>query len=109
MIPKNIQEKIDSYTSILLDRFSPSSSYFKLSSGYTKSSDAIADTTPLSSVFTSDDLQPDIGNFLFTNLSKDKGFNGGNLWYHVFSSSGSDLIYVILVESSGRVTNKLTY
>ncbi len=101
-----IQDKINTYNNILLDRYPPNIPYYKLSIGHVKSGDAVSDTTPNSSIFTSDDSQPDIDSLIFTDITKTSRLNGGSLYYHVFASNGSDLLYIIQIDASGRVTFK---
>lgn len=104
--PFRVQEKIRVYTNILLDRYPPSIPYYKLSIGYTKDSEAISDLTPNSSVYTRNDLAPDIGETIYIDGLKTSKFEGGDLYYHVFDSGGSDLLYIVQIDSGGIVTFK---
>ena len=94
------------YLLILIDRFPPSSDFYKLSAGFNKMSGAIAATKGVSVIFTSDDLQPIIESQLYVDSKKQTIFAGNDLWYHVFGSTGTDLAYVIQVGANGVVANK---
>jgi hypothetical protein len=108
-IPREAQEKMISYNFILNDRYPPSIPYTKLSAGYSKSSEAVSDTTPIYSLYTNDDEQPNISSAINIDQIKSIRYNGGDFWYHVFDSSSADSRYIILIDSRGIVTNKLTY
>ena len=99
-----IQDKINEYTNVLLNRYPPGITYYKISIGYTKKEDAVNDLTPNSSIFTMDDSPPILGSTLFIDSGKTSRFNGQNLYYHVFSSNGTDLTYIIGVDTGGKVT-----
>jgi hypothetical protein len=99
-----IQEKIDTYTNILLNRYPPGVQYYKISIGHVKTGDAVSDTTPHSSIFTSDDSQPATGSTIFTDQGKTIRLKGADLYYHVFAADGVDLSYIIRINSSGIVT-----
>jgi hypothetical protein len=105
-IPRYIQDKIDAYTAELENRYPPVAVSYKISVGYSKSGDAVNDLVPDSTIYTSDDLAPDIDSLLYTNVEKTESFDGGNLWYHVFRSNGEDLLFIILV-NRGAVANKI--
>lgn len=98
-IPQYIQDKIIAYQGVVSLRFS----YFRLSDGYNKSSEAQADTTPSLIIYTLNNLQPDLQSTLFIDTNKINVFAGNALWYHAFSSTGTDLNYVIKVTNNGIV------
>lgn len=106
-IPREIQEKMISYNFILNDRYPPLIYYIKLSAGYSKSSEASSDTTPIYSLYTNNERTPNISSILNIDQNKSITYNGGDLWYHVFDSSSADLGFVILIDSSGIVTDKI--
>lgn len=107
-IPREVQEKMINYNLVLSDRYTPDVSYFKLSSGYSKSSEAASDTTPISVIYTrSDDRDIIISSEMRVNQNKSIIYDGGDLWYHVFDSSSLDLRYIILIDSRGIVTDKI--
>ena len=103
-----IQEKIASYTNILIGRYSPGIVFYRISAGYIKSSEAINDLTPLYIIYTSTDLTPNTGDTIYTDSGKSTIIDGNDLWYHVFGSDGSDRSYIILINKIGIVTNKFT-
>jgi hypothetical protein len=99
-----IQDKMNEYTNILISRYPPNISYYKISIGYTIKEEAVSDLTPNSSIFTLDNSPPILGSTLFTDSVKKARFNGQNLYYHVFSSNGTDLDYIIGIDTGGKVT-----
>jgi hypothetical protein len=106
-IPRPIRNKIDAYTAELENRYPPVAVSYKISVGYGKAGDAVNDLDPATTIYTNDDLAPDIDSLLYTNAEKTESFDGGNLWYHVFRSNGEDLLFIILVDR-GTVGNKIS-
>jgi hypothetical protein len=108
-IPREAQEKMINYNSILVERYSSSVPYFKLSAGYSKSSDAANDTNPISVIYTrDDDMDIDTGSIINIDQNKSIEYDGGDLWYHVFDSSSADLGYIISIDARGIVADKIT-
>jgi hypothetical protein len=105
-IPRYIQDKIDSYIAELENRYPLSAISYKISIGYAKAGDAAADLVPASTIYTDDDLSPDIGSIIYTDSGKTIVLAGGDAWYHAFESDGTDLSYIISVDNLGVVGAK---
>jgi hypothetical protein len=108
-LPERIQEKIQNYTNILTDRYPPSITFYRISIGYSKSTEAQADVNPSSIIYTTGDLTPTPGVIVYTDQSKKITFNGSNLWYNVFNSSSTRIGRVIRIDTSGNITNEIIF
>lgn len=104
--PESLRNKISSYTSVLLERYPPGIVYYKLSVGYTKENEAMADLTPVYPIFTRSDARPDVSMGVWIDIPLQYIFNGDSLWYHVFEADNTNLSYVIKINNSGIITNK---
>lgn len=108
-IERITQEKMTNYNLVLAGRYTPGITYFKLTAGSSKSGDAISDTTIVSAVYIGNDRLPDINSVIKIDQNKLLDYNGDDLWYHVFSSSSTDLNLIILISTRGIVTDKITF
>jgi hypothetical protein len=108
-LPLRIQEKITNYTAILTSRYPPNTPFWKLSVGYARPGDAEVDTTPVTTVYSSNDSQPTTGSLLYTDSSKTSFFNGSMLWFHLFNSSDSSLNITLQINDKGRVLDRTTF
>ena len=101
-----IIEKITSYNLILLDRYPPSFSYYKLSSGYVDPKGANSSSDIVYAVYTRGGNQPDVGDRTYIDQASDLTFrSNGLLWYKVYNSSSSPLS-LIRIDTRGDVTAK---
>ncbi len=104
MIPSNIQDKMLQYQQKLSNRYPLSYTYYKIGSGYSKNTDAVADLTPKYNIFTNDDSSPKLSSIIYTDYTKNNNIPGANRWYHVFNSSSTDLNFLIQIDSRGIVS-----
>ncbi len=102
-ISTTIQNKMLEYQQILSNRYPLSYTYYKISAGYTKESEAILDLTPLYNIFTADDGVPRLNSLIYTDRFKNNAFIGESLLYHVFDSSSADLNVIIRIDNRGIV------
>ena len=103
-IPEIVQTKINSVKTSLEVRYPPYS-LKRLSTGYASSQDAYNDTTINSYVY-SDNLNDfTIGDTSYTDKTLLSPFNGGELWYHVFSEIQDDLGYAVQVGGVGQIVD----
>lgn len=105
-VPEIVQNKIDSYINNTLRPRYPQYYLFRISDGYVTSSEADADTTYTSYVYSDGVNAFETGNFAFTNISQTTPFAGGDLWYHVFSEDTTDLYYSVQISNIGEVTDQ---
>ena len=104
-IPEIVQNKINSIKSSLEVRYPPYY-LFRISDGYVTSSEADADTTYTSYVYSDGVDTFETGNFSFTNISQTTPFAGGDLWYHAFSEDTTDLEYSVQISNTGEVLDQ---
>ena len=103
-IPEIVQTKINSMKASL-DTIYPPYNLKRLSTGYASSQDAYNDTTINSYVY-SDNLNDfTIGDTSYTDKTLLSPFNGGELWYHVFSEIQDDLGYAVQVSGVGQIVD----
>ena len=107
-IPREAQEKMINYNFVLSERYTPGIEYLKLSVGYSKSAEAAEDSTPISVAYTNNNRAPNLSSIINIDQNKSIVYDGGGLWYHVFDSSSVDAGYIILIDSVGIITNKIT-
>jgi hypothetical protein len=101
-----IIEKIASYNLILLDRYPPSFSYYKLSTGYADSKGANSSSDIVYAVYTTGGNQPEVGDRIYIDQASDLRFiPDGLLWYKVYDSSSSPLS-LIRISTRGDVSAK---
>ena len=101
-IPEIVQTKINSMVTSLEVRYPPYN-LKRLSVGYASSQDAYNDTT-ISLYVYSDNLNDfTIGDTSYTDKTLSTPFNGGELWYHVFSEIQDDLGYAVQVGGLGQI------
>lgn len=101
-IPEIVQTKINSMKTSL-EVIYPPYNLKRLSTGYASSQDAYNDTTINSYVY-SDNLNDfTIGDTSYTDKTLSSPFNGGELWYHVFSEIQDDLGYAVQVGGLGQI------
>jgi hypothetical protein len=108
-LPVRVQDKIDNYQTILVARYPPNTPFWKLSTGYAAPRDAQADTTPVTTVYSLDDLQPTTESTLYTDSAKTVLFNGASLWFHLFNSGGSSLNTTLRITNKGVVFDRTTF
>jgi len=108
-LPQRIQEKLQIYTNILTDRYPPSITFYKISTGYSKSTDAQNDVNPSTTIYTTGDLIPTPGVIVYADQVKKNTFNGSDLWYNVFDSSNTVIGRVIRIDTSGNITNEIRF
>ena len=104
-----VQDKIDNYRTILVARYPPNTPSWKLSTGYSKNTDAQADTTPVTTVYSLDDLQPTTTSTLLTDSAKTVLFDGASLWFHLFDSGGTSLRTILRITNKGVVFDRITF
>ena len=103
-IPEIVQTKINSMKASL-EVIYPPYNLKRLSTGYASSQDAYNDTTINSYVY-SDNLNDfTIGDTSYTDKTLLSPFNGGELWYHVFSEIQDDLEYAVQVGGVGQIVD----
>ncbi len=102
-IPSIIQDKMLQYQQKLSNRYPLSYTYYKIGAGYSKSSEAVSDLTPLYNIFTGDDRDPRSGSTIYTDYTKNEAYIGTSVWHHVFDSSSSDLNIIIQIDNRGIV------
>ena len=102
-LPLRVQGKIESYRSILTNRYPPNIPSWKISDGYINFRDAQSDTTPITTIYTLDNLEPTLSSKIFSDSSKSTLYNGSSLWFNLFSSSGTSLSTVIQINNKGEV------
>ena len=103
-IPEIVQTKINSMKASL-EVIYPPYNLKRLSTGYASSQDAYNDTTINSYVY-SDNLNDfTIGDTSYTDKTLLSPFNGGELWYHVFSEIQDDLGYAVQVSGVGQIVD----
>jgi hypothetical protein len=103
-----IIEKITSYNLILLDRYPPSFSYYKLSTGYVDFKAANSSSDIVYAVYTIGGNQPVIGTRTYIDQASELTFrSNGLLWYKVYDSSSSPLS-LIRIDTRGDVTDKIS-
>jgi hypothetical protein len=105
-VPEIVQTKIDSYINNTLRPRYPQYYLFRISDGYVTSSEADADTTYTSYVYSDGVDTFETGNFSFTNISQTTPFAGGDLWYHAFSEDTTDLEYSVQISNTGEVLDQ---
>lgn len=103
--PERIQNKILAYAVILNSRFPSSTTYYRISAGYTTGQEALDSKTPLTIIYTNDDSVPDAGSTIYINQSKTSIISGKSKYFHVFDSSDVSLEKSIQIDSNGVVTN----
>lgn len=103
-IPEIVQTKINSMKASL-EVIYPPYNLKRLSTGYASSQDAYNDTTINSYVY-SDNLNDfTIGDTSYTDKTLLSPFNGGELWYHVFSEIQDDLGYAVQIDGVGQIVD----
>lgn len=103
-IPEIVQTKINSMKASL-EVIYPPYNLKRLSTGYASSQDAYNDTTINSYVY-SDNLNDfTIGDTSYTDKTLSSPFNGGELWYHVFSEIQDDLGYAVQIDGVGQIVD----
>lgn len=103
-IPEIVQTKINSMKASL-EVIYPPYNLKRLSTGYASSQDAYNDTTINSYVY-SDNLNDfTIGDTSYTDKTLSSTFNGGELWYHVFSEIQDDLGYAVQIDGVGQIVD----
>jgi hypothetical protein len=103
-IPEIVQTKINSMKASL-EAIYPPYNLKRLSTGYASSQDAYNDTTINSYVY-SDNLNDfTIGDTSYTDKTLSSTFNGGELWYHVFSEIQDDLGYAVQISGLGQIVD----
>lgn len=105
-IPARVISKIQSYENILISRYPPTVTFYKLSIGYNDPRDATRDSVPAGSVFTSDENPPDIDSTIYTNQGLTLTLTGDNKWFNVFGSNDSELGFAVQISTKGIVINK---
>ena len=85
-LPLRVQDKIESYISILAPRYPSNIPSWKISVGYADFRDAESDTTPVTTIYTLKNSQPKLGDNIFSDSSKKVLYNGASLWFNLFSS-----------------------
>ena len=108
-LPGRVQDKIDNYQTILVARYPPNIPSWKLSTGYATSRNAELDTTPVTNVYSLDDVLPTITSTLLTDSAKTLPFNGSSQWFHLFDSGGSSLNTTLQITTKGIVVNRTTF
>ena len=104
-LPLRVQDKIESYISILSPRYPSNIPSWKISVGYADFRDAESDTTPVTTIYTLKNSQPKLGDNIFSDSSKKILYNGASLWFNLFSSSGAILSVIIQITNKGQVIN----
>jgi hypothetical protein len=102
-LPLRVQDKIESYISILAPRYPPNIPSWKISVGYANFRDAESDTTPVTTIYTLKNSQPKLGDNIFSDSSKKVLYNGASLWFNLFSSSDAILSVIIQITNKGQV------
>lgn len=100
-----ITQKIASYNLILLDRYPPSISYYKLSTGYVDFKEAQTSSDIVYAVYTIGRNQPNPGDRIYIDQASDLLFRSEGLWYKVYDSSSSPL-FLIRINERGEVIDK---
>jgi hypothetical protein len=103
-IPEIVQTKINSVKTSLEVRYPPYN-LKRLSSGYESSQDAYNDTRINSYVYSDNLNDLTIGDISYTDKTLSSPFNGGELWYHVFSEIQDDLEYAVQVGGLGQIVD----
>jgi hypothetical protein len=104
-LPERVQNKISSYIDVLNSRFSSSKTYYRISAGYSTGQQALDSSTPLTIIYTSDSLEPDLGSTIYIDQSKKNILSGKSKYFHVFDSSSVSLQKSIQIDSQGLVTD----
>ena len=102
-LPLRVQDKIESYISILAPRYPSNIPSWKISVGYANFRDAESDTTPVTTIYTLKNSQPKLGDNIFSDSSKKVLYNGASLWFNLFSSSDAILSVIIKITNKGQV------
>ena len=102
-LPERVQNKISSYIDVLNSRFSSSKTYYRISAGYSTGQEALNDPTPLTIIYTNEDLEPDLGSTIYRDQAKTLTFSGKNKYFHVFNSSNVSLEKSIKTDGKGLV------
>ena len=102
-LPERVQNKISSYIDVLNSRFSSSKTYYRISAGYSTGQQALNDPTPLTIIYTNDDLEPGEGTTIYIDQAKTLTFDGNTKYYHVFNSSNVSLEKSIQTDGKGLV------
>ena len=103
--PERIQNKILAYTVILNSRFPSSNTYYRISAGYTTGSQALESTTPLTIIYTNDNLEPVLESTIYIDQAKTLTLSGKFKYFHVFDSSNVSLQKSIQIDGKGLVTD----
>ena len=102
-LPLRVQDKIESYISILAPRYPSNIPSWKISVGYANFRDAESDRTPVTTIYTLKNSQPKLGDNIFSDSSKKVLYNGASLWFNLFSSSDAILSVIIQITNKGQV------
>lgn len=102
-LPLRVQDKIESYISILAPRYPSNIPSWKISVGYADFRDAESDTTPVTTIYTLKNSQPKLGDNIFSDSSKKVLYNGASLWFNLFNSSDVILSIIIRITNKGQV------
>ena len=101
--PERIQNKILAYTVILASRFPPSINYYRISTGYVSSTDALNDPKSSTIIYTIDNSEPVSSGIIYIDQLKNDIFRGGALFYHLFDSTEASLTKAIQINNKGVV------
>jgi hypothetical protein len=104
-LPERVQNKISSYTAVLISRFSSVKTFYRISAGYSTGQEALNDITPFTVIYTNDSLEPDLGSTIYIDQSKKNILSGKSKYFHVFDSSSVSLQKSIQIDSQGLVTD----
>ena len=102
-LPLRVQDKIESYISILTPRYPSNIPSWKISVGYADFRDAESDTTPVTTIYTLKNSQPKLSDNIFSDSSKKVLYNGASLWFNLFNSSDAILSIIIRITNKGQV------
>ena len=102
-LPLRVQDKIESYISILAPRYPSNIPSWKISVGYADFRDAESDTTPVTTIYTLKNSQPKLSDNIFSDSSKKVLYNGASLWFNLFNSSDAILSIIIRITNKGQV------
>ena len=102
---ERIQNKILAYIEVLNSRFPSGKTYYRISAGYSTGQQALDSTTPLTIIYTNDDLEPVLSSTIYTNRAKTLTLSGKSKYFHVFDSSNVSLQKSIQIDSKGLVTD----
>ena len=102
-LPLRVQDKIESYISILAPRYPSNIPSWKISVGYADFRDAESDTTPVTTIYTLKNSEPKLSDNIFSDSSKKVLYNGASLWFNLFNSSDAILSIIIRITNKGQV------